>query len=336
MSDAFLDDIQRIPGSERSVTGNPISSDNPEPMPRAVFMGTPAVAVSVLAALRGVAQVALVITRPDRPRGRSRRLKSPPVKETAREWSLPVAQPESAAELLDVVRAVEPDVAVVAAYGRLIAVELLEVPGHGFVNVHCSLLPRWRGASPVVRSILAGDDETGVSLIRMDAGFDTGPIIASEVVPIDSGHTTGSLSEELATVGGRLLVTALPPYLAGQTEAVPQDDAMTTAAAKVTTDEAHIYPALHSTEAVDRAVRAFNPKPGAWCLFHGERLKIWKSTSAQDVESTPGEVRMIDGKVILGNRTGSTELVTVQPSGKPMMSGIAWMNGRRGEPAELR
>ena len=226
--------------------------------------------------------------------------------------------------------------AVVAAYGRLISVEVLEVPPHGFVNVHYSLLPRWRGASPVVRAILAGDAETGVSLMKMDAGLDTGPVIATEVVPISSDNDTGILTDELAATGGRLLVAELPRYLAGEISPVHQDDAMATAATKVTTEEAHIDPTRHSAEAVDRAVRAFNPKPGAWCLVDGERFKIWQANPTQDVDSTPGEVGLADGRVILGSRTGPVELIEVQPAGKPVMPATAWMNGRRGEQAELR
>ena len=305
-------------------------------MIRALFMGTPAEAIPVLAALREMSDVGLVVTRPDRPRGRSKRLEAPPIKEVAEGWRLPVAQPASRSDLLDVVRAASPDVVVVAAYGRLIGAEVLEVPRHGFVNVHFSLLPRWRGASPVVRAILAGDAETGVSLMKMDAGLDTGPVIATELVRINSDDDTGTLTGELAAVGGRLLGAELPRFLAGEITPVAQDDAMATAAAKVTTEEAHIDPPRHSTEAVDRAVRAFNPKPGAWCLVDGERFKIWKTAPAQDLDSTPGSARLVDGRVILGSRTGSVELVEVQPAGKPVMTATAWMNGRRGEQAELR
>ncbi len=299
-------------------------------------MGTPTAAIPVLSALCGVAEVSLVVTRPDRPRGRSKRPDAPPVRDAAEARDLRVAQPESAAQLLDAVRAVSPDVVVVAAYGRLIQPELLELPPHGFVNVHYSLLPRWRGASPVIRALLAGDSETGVSLMRMDAGLDTGPVIATEVVSIEPDHTGGTLTAELAATGGRLLAASLSRYLAGEITPVPQDDAMATAAAKVTTEEAHIDPRRHSAEAVDRAVRAFNPKPGAWCMAGDDRFKIWKAAPVRDVDSVPGEVRLVEGRVILGSRTGPIELVEVQPAGKAAMTAVAWMNGRRSEPAQLR
>jgi methionyl-tRNA formyltransferase len=156
------------------------------------------------------------------------------------------------------------------------------------------------------------------------------------VVPIESGDDTGSLTERIAGAGGVLLESVLPRYLAGEVTVVPQDDALATAAAKVSTDEAHIDPTRHTAEAVDRAVRAFNPKPGAWCLVDGERFKIWAVTRSPDVTATPGEARLIDGRVILGSRTGSIELIEVQPAGKPAMTAVAWMNGRRAEPADLR
>ena len=305
-------------------------------MTTAVFMGTPQAAVPVLGALREIADVVLVVTRPDRPRGRSQRLESPPVKDAALEWNLALAQPTSGEQLFDAVGAASPDVAVVAAYGRLIKPDLLQLPQHGFVNVHYSLLPRWRGASPVVRAILAGDQETGVTLIKMDEGLDTGPVIATVAMPIAPTDNTGTLTERLASAGAVLLVAEIPRYMAGEVVPLAQTEELATAAAKVTTDEAHIDPARHSVEAVERAVRAFNPKPGAWCTVDEARLKIWKTAAIIDVTVDPGDVRVIDGRVILGTRTGPVELLRVQPSGKPEMDATAWMNGRRGEPASLR
>jgi len=318
------------------VTPGGPSDAGPEVKPTAVFMGTPEAAVPILSSLADVAEVALVVTRPDKPRGRSNRPEAPPVKKAAEALGLAVAQPSSGTELREIVRAAAPVVAVVAAYGRLIAPGLLEVPDHGFINVHYSLLPRWRGASPVVRAILAGDRESGVSLMEMDVGLDTGPVIAAEAVPIDAADDTGSLTARLASVGARLLAAELLPYLEGRITPAPQDESRATAAAKVTTDEAHIDPARHSVEAVDRAVRAFNPKPGAWCLLDGERFKISATANAPGVDSTPGEARLTEGHVILGCRTGSIELIAVQPAGKAMMAAVSWMNGRRAEPARLK
>ena len=305
-------------------------------MTTAVFMGTPQAAVPVLGALREIADVVLVVTRPDRPRGRSQRLESPPVKDAALAWNLALAQPKSGEQLFDAVGAASPEVAVVAAYGRLIKPDLLQLPQLGFLNVHYSLLPRWRGASPVVRAILAGDQETGVSLMKMDEGLDTGPVIATVAIPIGPTDSTGALTERLASAGAALLVAEMPRYLAGEIVPRGQADELATAAGKVTTDEAHIDPARHSAEAVDRAVRAFNPKPGAWCMVDEARIKIWKTSAIIQVAVDPGEARVVDGRVILGTRTGPIELLRVQPSGKPEMDATAWMNGRRGQPALLR
>ncbi len=298
-------------------------------MIRAVFMGTPVAAVPILSALRGVADVALVVTRPDRARGRSSRLVPPPAKEAALEAGLAIVQPSSGTELFEAVAAVEPDVAVVAAYGRIIRPDLLAVPRHGFINVHYSLLPRWRGASPVVRAILAGDETTGVSLMVMDEGLDTGPVFASEAVAILGDDTTGVLTGRIAEVAGRLLAAELPPYLEGRLTPVPQDDSQATAAAKVTTEEAHVDPTRHSAVSIVRAVRAFNPRPGAWSIVDGHRLKIWRAIEAPS-DSEVGVARLEEGSVVLGTRDGAVELLEVQPAGKPSMEAGAWMNGRRG------
>jgi methionyl-tRNA formyltransferase len=305
---------------------------------RAVFMGTPAAAVPILGALREIADVVVVVTRPDTARGRSRRLISPAVKVAAVEWDLGVSQPTTGEELFEVVAAAEPDVAVVAAYGRLIKPALLELPTHGFVNVHYSLLPRWRGASPVVRAILAGDDESGVSLMQMDAGLDTGPVIATSGVAISGSDDAESLTATLADLGAQLLTSALPGYLSGEIKPQPQNNDAATAAAKVTTNEAHLDPEHHSAVAIDRAVRAFSPKPGAWSEIEGERLKVRSVAHADgsEISVAAGWAELVGGRVILGTRTDPLELVLVQPAGKPAMSGRDWMNGRRGEPARLR
>ena len=304
-------------------------------MTSAVFMGTPEAAIPILDALEDVADVALVVTRPDKPRGRSSRPVPPPVEVAAAERGLQVAQPTTATALFEVVERAAPDVAVVAAYGRIIRPDLLRLPPHGFVNVHFSLLPRWRGASPVARAILAGDAATGVSLMVMDEGLDTGPVLATSRVEIASDDTTGSLTARLAGVGADLLRDALPRYLAGQLAATPQDDSDATAAAKIEVEEAFVDPARHSVEAVDRAVRAFDPKPGAWTLLEGERLKLLAAEPSDADAPEPGVAEMRGGEVLLGTRTGAVRLVTVQPAGKPAMDATSWMNGRRGEPARL-
>ncbi len=303
--------------------------------PIAVFYGTPAEAVPSLAALMTVADVAMVVTQPDRPRGRSKRPRPPPVKMAAEAWGLPVAQPERASDDRQTIIDLRPDVAVVAAYGQLLKPDLLASPGHGFVNVHFSLLPRWRGASPVVRAILAGDSQTGVSIMQIDEGMDTGPVFAAVETAIGDGETGGRLTGRLAGLGARLLAETLPGIVDGSLQAVPQDDATATAAAKVRTGEAFIDPVHHSAVAVVRAVRAFSPKPGAWGIVEGERIKVWEAWGDPAEDRQPG-VAVLEGPgVLLGTRDGTVALGIVQPPGKARMGATDWMRGRHGAPASF-
>ncbi|HLA66391.1 MAG TPA: methionyl-tRNA formyltransferase [Acidimicrobiia bacterium] len=302
-------------------------------MIRAAFFGTPAEAVPVLAGLLEIAEVTLVVTQPDRPRGRSGRPQPPPVKIAAEAHGLVVMQPRRLGDLVATLEGV--DVAVVAAFGRLIPPTMLVGPRRGFVNVHFSLLPRWRGASPVVRAILAGDAETGVTLMEMDEGLDTGAIIASGSRPIGPAETAGDLTARLADLGGRLIVDELGAWLDGDRDAVPQDEGAATAAGKVSVDEAFVSPARHGAEAVVRAVRAFNPRPGAWAVVEGVRLKLWRAGPAAGPATEPGVARVVEGLVLLGCADGVVELLRVQPAGKPEMDAVSWMSGRRGEPARF-
>ncbi len=301
-------------------------------MIRAAFLGTPAEAVPILGALEECADVSVVITRPDKPRGRSGQLVPPEVKQAAVNRGLRVEQPERSGDIAALVGGC--DVAVVAAYGRIIPQAALRVPVAGFVNVHFSLLPRWRGASPVVRAILAGDPTTGVTLMQVDAGLDTGPTYTRTETPIDAEESAGELTMRLSRLGAELLAENLAGIMAGIVAAVPQPVAGVTAAGKVTVEEAHLDPVRHSTTAVLRAVRAFNPRPGAWAFLAEERLKVWRARAGTG-ECPPGEARFVGGRVLLGTADGVVELTTVQPEGKPEMAATAWMNGRRGEPARL-
>ncbi|HEX5631029.1 MAG TPA: methionyl-tRNA formyltransferase [Acidimicrobiia bacterium] len=301
-------------------------------MIRAAFLGTPAEAVPILGALEECATVAVVITRPDKPRGRSGQPIAPEVKQAAVARGLRVEQPPRAADITALVAGC--DVAVVAAYGRIIPEAALLTPAAGFINVHFSLLPRWRGASPVVRAILAGDPITGVTVMRMDAGLDTGPTYTRVETPIDSEETAGELTMRLSRLGANLLAARLGEIVAGTVPATPQPEEGVTAAGKVSVDEAHLDPHRHRREAVLRAVRAFNPRPGAWAMLEGERFKVWRARPGEG-ECQLGEARLVAGLVLLGTVDGPVELVVVQPSGKGEMAATAWMNGRRGEPAQF-
>jgi methionyl-tRNA formyltransferase len=302
---------------------------------RAVFYGTPAEAVPSLEVLASLAEVPLVVTRPDRPRGRSGKPRPPPVKQAASLLGLEVSQPERAVHDLERMRALAPDVAVVVAYGQILPRELLAVPGHGFVNVHFSLLPRWRGASPVVRTLLAGDEVTGVTLMLLDAGMDTGPVIAVEPTRVEEGESAGELTARLAGLGAEMLRAHLGPYLAGERPPRPQPEEGATAAARVRVEEAFVDPLRHRAEAVLRAVRAFDPKPGAWTDLDGIRVKLWRARPVAGPGPQPGLAAAVGGSLLLGTADGAVELVEVQPAGRGRMRGMDWMRGRRLEPARF-
>jgi methionyl-tRNA formyltransferase len=295
---------------------------------RAVFLGTPTSAIPSLAALIDVADIAMVVTRPDRAKGRSGKATPPPVKVAAEEWGLPVAQPTARLGTEQVLRNANADIGVVVAYGRILSAAALQTTPAGFINVHFSLLPRWRGAAPVERSILAGDETTGVSLMQLDEGLDTGPVIAALETPIAEDETGGSLSGRLSYLGAMIIDDVVPELLAGRLEAAPQLRAGVSAAEMLSPEEARLD-ASWEVEYAERAVRAFNPRPGAWFKMDGTRFRVHRS-SMSDEAVTPGVVAVFSGDAIMGFQGGSLRIDTIQPAGKSTMSGTAWMNGRRG------
>lgn len=299
---------------------------------RAAFLGTPSAAVPALAALLDVADVVLVVTQPDRARGRSGRPAPPPVKLAAQEWGLPIAQPADAASLEDAIRSVpDLDVGIVVAYGRILRTDVLTATRVGHVNVHFSLLPRWRGAAPVERALLAGDALTGVSLMHLDEGLDTGPIISVIETPIAEDETGGTLTARLSHLGANLLSDSLPSFMAGALQPAAQISAGATFAARLRPDEAHLD---HERPApvLERQVRAFNPRPGAWLTADGDRLKVLAATVVP-LAPAAGSIEGVDGTPVLGTSDGGLRLDVVQPAGKGVQPGSAWLNGRRGAPA---
>jgi methionyl-tRNA formyltransferase len=301
---------------------------------RAVFFGTPAAALPSLGALLELAHVSLVVTRPDRPRGRSGRPQPSPVKQMALRAGLPVSQPAKAAELAGRLAEEHPDLGVVVAYGQILPPDILALPAHGLLNVHFSGLPRWRGAAPVERAILAGDPQTGVSLMVMEEGLDTGPVVARATTPIFPEETAGELTERLARMGAAVLRRSLSPYLAGELTPEPQDETRAIHAPKITVDEAHIDPSA-GAQAVLRAVRAFNPRPGAWGLVEGARFKVWRARASVAEGVRVGDIEWRDGQLLLGTADRPVELTEVQPAGRSRMSGRSWAQGRRGAAARL-
>ena len=301
---------------------------------RGVFLGTPAAAVPALAATADIVDVELVVTQPDAARGRSGRPMPPPVKLAADEWGLPLAQPASHDELLKAVTAVDADIGVVVAYGRLLRPKVLAATRMGYVNVHFSLLPRWRGAAPVERAILEGDATTGVSLMQLDEGLDTGPVISVIETPIADDETGGSLTARLSYLGGAIIDDVLPGYLDGDRAPAPQMEGGASSAPRISVDEARVTAELEPERAL-RLIRAFRPRPGAWFAAGGERFKVWSAATAADITAAPGTVIARGSRVLLGLDDGVIELHEIQPPGKKLMTAAAWMNGRRGAPLEL-
>jgi methionyl-tRNA formyltransferase len=295
---------------------------------RTAFFGTPSAAVPALAALAATTSVEVVVTRPDKPRGRSGTAQPPPIKAAAREWGIPIEQPARASEVVGLLAGL--DLAVVVAYGQILPEDMLSVPAHGFVNIHFSRLPRWRGAAPVARAILEGDATTGVDLMQLDAGMDTGDIISRRQVDIGESDTTGSLTARLAALGAELLGQTLPAILAGSAPRTPQPADGVTIARKVTPAEGRLSPAVMSAAECDRVVRALNPNPGAWAVVDGERLKVWRSRARSTSRLEAGATELDGGRVVVGTMAGDWELDVVQAAGKARMPAPVWARGYRG------
>ena len=300
---------------------------------RLVFAGTPATAVPTLEALLAhpVHEVVAVVTRPDRPAGRGRHVAASPVKETAVAAGVDVLQPgrPSEPEFVDRLRALAPDCCPVVAYGALLPTSVLTVPTHGWVNLHFSLLPAWRGAAPVQHAILAGDTVTGACTFRIEEGLDTGPVFGMLTTDIDPHETAGDLLARLAVDGAGLMVATLDGIADGALHPQPQQADGVSLAPKLTVDDARVdwrTPALH----IDRQVRACTPAPGAWTTFRGRRLKLGPVRLTDEQGLAPGELRAVGDDVLVG--TGSATAVRlgdVQPEGRAAMPAAAWARGVR-------
>jgi methionyl-tRNA formyltransferase len=303
---------------------------------RVVFFGTPAFAVPSLRALvEEGADVVAVVTQPDRPQGRSRStLVPPPVKQVAEELGLTVLQPERPRGdvFMASLRRLNPDLGVVVAYGHILKPEVLSIPTRGMVNVHASLLPRYRGAAPVHAAILAGDRATGVTIMQMDAGMDTGAILHQVPTDIGETETSGELTERLADLGARALIEALVLLQRGELLPIPQDNASATLAPKIDRDMARIDWTA-GAGAVARRIRAFDPVPGAWTSLDGLEIKLFGARPGQD-SGTPGLILRAEPALVVGTGDGSVEVAEVQPSGKRRMSTSEWHRGRGATPGE--
>lgn len=299
---------------------------------RIVFMGTPEFAVPTLEALADVYPVVGVVTQPDRPSGRGQQLVPPPVKQVALARDLPLFQPRSlrTSEALAQLSAWKPEVIIVAAFGYILPQEVLDLPLHGCLNVHASLLPRWRGAAPVPAAILAGDEVTGVTVMRMDAGVDTGPILAQRKELIRPDDTRTKLEERLAHIGADLLMETLPAYLAGDLPPWPQPEEGVTYAGQLRKEDGQLDWSLPAA-ALDRRVRAFTPWPGACTAWDGRSLKVLRATPLPcwRGDAPPGTVVVLAGGVAVAAGEGALRLEEIQLAGKRPMDVAAFLRGQR-------
>lgn len=299
---------------------------------RIVFFGTPDFAVPSLRALVGEGfDVAAVVTQPDRPKGRSRsRLAPPPVKLAAQEEGLTVLQPPKpdTAEFLGQLRTLEPDLGVVVAYGHILKPALLELPPRGLINAHASLLPKLRGAAPIEHAILEGYDATGISIMQLDAGMDTGPVIHRVATPVAPDETAGELTQRLAELAALALVEALALLACGAAEPEPQDHARATHAPKITRELTRIA-WDRPTDRIARHARAFDPQPGAWTTLDGTEIKLFGPRAADEWEpgTEPGRIVETDPALIVETADGALQFLDVHPAGRHRMSAADWLRG---------
>ena len=296
---------------------------------RVVFMGSPEFALPALAALEKSYTLVGAVTQPDRPAGRGRMVTPPPVKQMAMQLGIEVIQPQKLREPGAMEKLVQwsPDLIVVAAFGQILRQTVLDLPRFGCINVHASILPRWRGAAPIQAAILHGDEKAGVTIMRMDAGIDTGAILSQRTLTVLPDDTAGSLSERLALDGAKLLLETLSVYLSGKITPSPQDESQATYASLITKEQGVLDFSLAAIN-LERQVRAFLPWPGAYTFFQGEMLKVLRS-HVERISANPGQRGVIGQFPAVGTAEGWLVLDEVQPAGKRPMAGDVFLRGAR-------
>lgn len=304
---------------------------------RVVFMGTPEFAVPPLKALHSAHEVVAVYTQPDKPVGRGLDLKAPPVKRVAAELGIEVHQPDKLSQPgeFERLQALKPDVIVVVAYGQILKKNVLELPRLGCVNIHSSLLPRWRGAAPIQWAILGGDRETGVSTMKLVQKLDAGAVLLQSRTPISPDDTAGSVHDRLCEMGAALIVPTLAGLESGSIVPLEQDETGVTYASKLTKEMECLLP-TESAETLDRKVRALNPWPGTSVVVIGptgsqERLRIKRASLRADIDGAAGTIFERAGMVLLAGSKGSLELSALQWDGKREVDAVAFLNGLKGK-----
>jgi methionyl-tRNA formyltransferase len=297
---------------------------------RTVFMGSPEFALPALRRLAAEYQVVGVVTQPDRPAGRGRVLTPPPVKILAQELNMPVIQPRrlSEPEALQKLHHWAPDLIVVAAFGQILRPVVLDLPKYGCINVHASLLPRWRGAAPIQAAILNGDEYTGITIMRMDPGIDTGPTLRQKSLPISHYDTAGTLSEKLSQLGADLLIDTIPAYLSGRIVLQAQDDSLASYAPMIKKEDGLLDFSLPAI-ALDRKIRAFNPWPGAFNYWNDQVLKIHYAHVIDHASDIPGKHLIIDEQPAITTGQGILVLDKLQLAGRKIQSGQVFLRGVR-------
>ena len=296
---------------------------------RIVFMGTPDFAVPALRALHENYSVVAVVTQPDRPSGRGKKMTQPPVKVTAEELGILVSQPKKIRDdaFLAWLRDLAPDFIVTAAYGRILPAQILDVPKIAPLNIHASLLPRWRGAAPIHRAVIAGDRESGVTVIYMDEGMDTGDVALKSAVNIGPEDTTGNLHDKLSSLGAEMIVEVISSIIKGTAKRTLQDETGTTAAPPLQREEERIDWCAGAAT-VHNLVRGMNPWPGAYTLLHGTRLKIWSGQAAAGRGSDCGIILQADTEgILVATGDGAYRIAMLQPPGKKPMKAADFLRG---------
>lgn len=296
-----------------------------------VYMGTPDFAVPTLEAMIAAGhEIVAVITQPDKPKGRGKAMACPPVKEKALEYNIPVYQPVKVRDgsFVDVLTKMQPDVIVVVAFGQILPGSILEIPRYGCINVHASLLPKYRGAAPIQWSIIDGEDKTGITTMYMDVGLDTGDMLLQEETMITPEDTGGSLHDRLSNIGGKLLVETLKQIEDGTIQRIKQDDSQSNYA-KMLDKTLGLIDFNRSAVEIERLIRGLNPWPSAYTLYENKTLKIWKGKVLEGVaEGQPGEIiRVTRDEIVIQTGNGALSVLELQLEGKKRMRAEAYLRG---------